>query len=62
MSPMIVLDLYRKLEIKQRSEFVAAYMKIPWSRCYSANTDNRSQAVLRDIRVPVLARREKTNI
>lgn len=59
MSPVIVLDLYRKLQIKQRSEYVAAYMSLPWSSCYSANTDNRSQRALRDIRVPVLARKEK---
>lgn len=36
-SPMIVLDLYRKLEIKQRSEYVAAYMRLLWRSCYKAN-------------------------
>lgn len=56
---MIVLDLYRKLEIKQRSEDVTAYMKLPWSDCYRANTVNRSQSILRDLRVQAVARKDK---
>lgn len=31
----------------------------PWSSCYSANTDHRSQAVLRDVRIRALSRKEK---
>lgn len=56
---MIILDLYRKLEIKQRSLLLAAYIRLRHNSCYRANTDNKIQVALRNIRVPTLARKEK---
>lgn len=37
----------------------SAYMKLPWSDCYRANTVNRSQSILRDLRVQAVARKDK---
>lgn len=36
-SSMIVLDLYRNMEIKQRSEYGAADMRLTWNHCFMDN-------------------------